>query len=254
MENLTNVSSNEALQNLSAVYNSGTANLTNLNLSGTLTVGNTVIAQNGIISGGPITANSEIISNKQITANGPINMGTNSGLYSTQAINSGGGIFIDGSFGNTHFVGGSAANTWNIYDSNNLPILNVPNKSGTFNGNNCGVYMYNGGGSMISVTASMQDMNTGGGSATDDLWIIYPGYNITLYNQTNYIGQQSVPLDNTNGTSVAVYSGNLGLWNNVPGVIQIKQTNGSIYNVNNTRSVRVYFRGTEIIAPGLSNK
>jgi hypothetical protein len=75
IENLTNLS-NESLQNFSAVYNSGTANLTNLNITGTLTVGNTIIGQNGINPNGNLIVGniqtSGINSSGDITTSGTV--------------------------------------------------------------------------------------------------------------------------------------------------------------------------------------
>jgi len=71
----TSETSNEGLQTLSSVYNSGNAVLTNLNITGELTVGTTVLnATNGSISGSSnVTAETINTTNKLNVGNVTIN-------------------------------------------------------------------------------------------------------------------------------------------------------------------------------------
>lgn len=82
----------------------------------------------------------------------------------------------------------------------------------------------------------------------DDGWLIFPGFGFTLFSSTLYNGTITRTYTNTSNTP-QFYSCHNGGWSQLG--TPIKDVNGNNYLRNSTESIKLYFRGVEIIVPGV---
>ena len=143
--------------------------------------------------------------------------------------------------------------TW--YDqSGNIVSGSITSRDIYISTQQTGVYMIDGSvgvsNTFYPVNCSAANLiNLGMPNDVDDAWLVYPGYGFTLYYDgpystaniysRNYINTSSTPVvfycDGSSGSGWVGYG------------TPIYQSNGvNLYGYNQTNSVRIYFRGTEI--------
>ena len=131
-------------------------------------------------------------------------------------------------------------------DQANQPVNSITNADIYITTQQTGVYMFNGsnlGGSLYPIVSSIKNMNVGGGGIySDNGWIVYPGWGFQLYNAVNYVG----PISNLyiNTTNLPVYFG-FASGTSLPATYII-YLGGTYTGADQTASVKIYFRGTEI--------
>jgi hypothetical protein len=126
----------------------------------------------------------------------------------------------------------------------------------------CGVYMINGGYGNTDTTglyhvpcSASNVVFLGIPDNVDDAYIVYPGFGIQLYYNTGYSGTSSNICYNTYNFPVifGTSGGSSTPWVPRPNVFPIYDTGTTTtYPCNNTSSIKVFFRGTEIKLPGIS--
>lgn len=122
-----------------------------------------------------------------------------------------------------------------------------------------GVYMINGtfnnSNVYYPVFCSANDIrNVGIPYDNDDAYLVYPGFGFTLYTGTNNSGSYSVNCINTSNAPV-IFANYVkdGGWLSVGSLILLGP-NGTtgLYDVNSTKSIQIYFRGSEIKIKNIS--
>ena len=160
--------------------------------------------------------------------------------------------YIDTSYS---LIGGTWYNASNIQVTTPVigrDIYTTTQRTGVFMIN--GINAANGGTSNIfyPVTCSANNLiNLGLPTDADDAWLVYPGYGFTLY-YDYYGGITSRSYVNTLTMPVVYYCGSTPGTGWVGQGTPILTTGGSPYAQNNTNSVRIYFRGTEIRVSGIA--
>lgn len=146
--------------------------------------------------------------------------------------------------------------TW--YDQNNNLVTSIPSRDIYTTTELTGVYMINGAynsGTNIYypiVCSGGWWVNLGIPNNSDDGWLVYPGYGFTLYNTAPYGGTISRNYVNTTTTPIVYYTGSSPGTGWVGQGTPILTTTGSAYPQNDTGSVKIYFRGSEITVNGIS--
>jgi len=142
----------------------------------------------------------------------------------------------------------------NSYDHNNNLITTIPSRDIYLNTQQVGVYMLNGsrGGSVTiyPISCSLKDLRFCGIPIDDDdAWLVYPGYGFQLFNQINYSNPLSRVYTNISSVPVLFSFANGGFLNKGT---PIQNTFSSTIDCDQTASVKIYFRGTEININNLS--
>jgi hypothetical protein len=141
--------------------------------------------------------------------------------------------FSSGTIGNT-----GATSYTNVSNDLYIPLIQ------------CGVYMLNTGSILsfvnpICCSSAVSFDNTSAVTAI----LLYPGWSAQLFTLANYTGTVSnIIINNTNNPVIYRTSTSFTTYY---GVITVLGTS-TTWTVNNTRSIKIWFRGTEIITSGLS--
>jgi hypothetical protein len=129
------------------------------------------------------------------------------------------------------------------YDQDGLLSGSVPSRD-IFNGElTVGVYQIRYESAQYPVFCSCDDLkNIGIPQDSDEAWLVYPGYGIKLFSQTNWSGTASNTYYNT--TNQPVFFITNPNWGTGSGTIVYEEGSTSDrFGFNNTQSVKVYFRG-----------
>jgi hypothetical protein len=155
--------------------------------------------------------------------------------------------------------GYSLSTTW--YNSQNVGIIDSSTVADIYTTTQrTGIFMIDGvnqrnGGTINTyypVTCSANNLiNIGLPTDVDDAWLVYPGYGFTLY-YDYYGGITSRNYVNTSSVPVVYYCGSTPGTGWVGQGTPILTTGGSPYAQNQTNSIRIYFRGTEIRVSGIA--
>jgi hypothetical protein len=142
--------------------------------------------------------------------------------------------------------------------------VNIPTYDIAYNMVRCGVYMLNGtpgGANSILIPVSTGDLRRlGTVYDADDLWIVYPGYSIQLFDASGFAttsDYSQILVNDTSGIACFAPLGNgTGFDNstNYPGVRPIYKYGSTTtkYSVNQTRSVKVWFMNRYLDISGFS--
>jgi hypothetical protein len=142
-------------------------------------------------------------------------------------------------------------NTW--YNQNNAVVTSVSSLDIYRTTQNVGVYMVNGSFGTSNATwyplfGSYNNLNNVGiPNGVDDGWLVYPGFGFLLYNATGWSGTQSRFYVNTDNRPTFFYITGKGFSGKGT---EIRDSGGGA-GYSDTRSVRIYFRGSEIGINGL---
>jgi hypothetical protein len=142
--------------------------------------------------------------------------------------------------------------------------VDIPTYDIAYNMVRCGVYMLDGvpgGANSIMIPVSVGDIKrTGNLENADDLWIVYPGYSIQLFESLNFATDASysqILVNDTSGIACFAPSGSeFDNSSNYPGVRPIykygRTTTTDKYIVNKTSSVKIWFMNRYLDISGFS--
>ena len=146
--------------------------------------------------------------------------------------------------------------------------VDIPTYDIAYNMVRCGVYLLNGGptsADSIMIPVSVADIKRAGNmNDADDLWIVYPGYSIQLFNALDFatttglggtLDYSQILVNDTSGIACFAPSGSaFDNSSNYPGVRPIYEYGSTTtkYSVNQTRSVKVWFMNRYLDISGFS--
>jgi hypothetical protein len=143
----------------------------------------------------------------------------------------------------------------NWFTENNTQVTVSINSSDIYNTTQqVGCYMVTGSrdynsGRWFPVFSSTIDLRRSGIPRNDDHgWLIFPGFGFTLFSNTLYNGTITRTYTNTSNTP-QFYTCYNGGWSYLG--TPIKDVFGNDYLRSSTESMKLYFRGVEIIVPGV---
>lgn len=148
-----------------------------------------------------------------------------------------------------HIDSGYNVSSLTIYNSSNAIISTSTSNSDIYTTTaTFGVILANSNSSVYPVYCSSTNMtNLGIPAAVDDYYIVYPGWGFILYNTASYGGTSTRQYMNNTTSPILFTSVTVG------GVsVNILSSTGGTYGVNQTRSIKIYFRGVEVTVTGLS--
>ena len=139
--------------------------------------------------------------------------------------------------------------------------VNIPTYDIAYNMVRCGVYMLNGvfgGANSILIPVSTGDLRRlGTVYDADDLWIVYPGYSIQLFDASGFAtttDYSQILVNDTSGIACFAPSGSEfdnGTYTGVKSIYKYGSTTTK-YSVNQTRSVKVWFMNRYLDISGFS--
>lgn len=140
--------------------------------------------------------------------------------------------------------------------------VDIPTYDIAYNMVRCGVYFLDGvpgGANSIMIPVSVGDIKrTGNLENADDLWIVYPGYSIQLFDASGFAtttDYSQILVNDTSGIACFAPSGSeFDNSSNYPGVRPIYKYGSTTtkYSVNKTSSVKVWFMNRYLDISGFS--
>ena len=147
----------------------------------------------------------------------------------------------------------------NVYDqSGNSFNYNVSSSDIYNTTQQCGVYMVNGGVSIQTYIFPVQCSTTnyhnlGMPDTQDDAYIVYPGFGIQLFTGMSWTGTASnIYVNSSNQPVLFQCTGNDHPFPGATNIYQYGSTSNG-YSVNQSNSIKIYFRNTQVVITGITN-